>query len=261
MKVAGIQLDIAWEDPEENFRRAGALAREAAATGARMVVLPEMFSTGFTMDLAVAGSASQKAERFLADLAKELALCAVGGVADAGGSAGLGRNFALAYGPDGTELCRYQKIHPFSYGGEAEKYDGGTRIENFSLGGVRVTPLVCYDLRFPELFRAAAEGTDLFLVLANWPEVRRHAWRTLLQARAMDAQCFVLGVNRWGEGGGLRYAGDSLLVDPSGDILSEAPEGQSLLFGEVSSARVAEIRGRFPFLRDRKPTLYGRLAK
>ena len=260
MKIAGIQLDIAWEDPEETFRRAAPLAREAAAAGARLVVLPEMFATGFTMDVPVVAAAAPRAEAFLRDLAKTLGIFVLGGVADGGGTGGKGRNFALAFGPGGAELCRYQKVHPFTYGGEGEKYEGGTRLASFACEGLRVVPLVCYDLRFPELFRAAAAHADLIAVVANWPSPRRHAWRTLLQARAMDSQGFVIGVNRCGEGGGLLYSGDSLLADPLGEILAEAPDGQGLVMGEVSADEVANVRARFPFLKDRRPEVYREIS-
>ena len=95
------------------------------------------------------------------------------------------------------------KIHPFTYGGEDRVYTGGERIVTVAVEGVRVTPFVCYDLRFPEPFRLAAEETDLFAVVANWPEPPREAWRTLLRARAIENLCYVAGVNRVGEGGGL----------------------------------------------------------
>jgi predicted amidohydrolase len=260
MKIAGIQLDIAWEDPEESFRRAEPMVRKAAAAGARLVVLPEMFATGFTMDVPVAAAAAPGAEAFLRDMAKGLGIFLLAGVADGGGAGGKGRNFALVFGPDGAELCRYQKIHPFTYGGEAEKYEEGDRLASFSCEGLRVVPLICYDLRFPELFRAAAARADLIAVVASWPSLRRLAWRTLLQARAMDSQGFVLGVNRCGEGGGLHFSGDSLLADPSGGILAEAAEGQGLVLGEVSAEEVAAVRARFPFLKDRRPEIYRKIS-
>ena len=122
----------------------------------------------------------------------------------------------------GLEVLRYHKIHPFSYAGEHEHYAGGEALLSAEVEGVRVTPVICYDLRFPELFRAAADRTDLFVVIANWPEKRAHAWRTLLLARAIENLAFVLGVNRVGTGGGEPHSGDSALVDPYGRLVAGA---------------------------------------
>ena len=121
---------------------------------------------------------------------------------------------------------------------------------------MRVTPLICYDLRFGEIFRARAETTDLFVVIANWPEARREHWRILLRARAIENQAWLLGVNRVGEGDGLRYAGDTMLVDPLGDVQASAAGQSALICARVDPSRVAEVRARFGFLADRRPSVY-----
>ncbi len=261
MKIAGIQLDIAWENPEENFRRADSLAREALLQGARIIVLPEMFATGFSMNVSSLSAAAPRIKGFLQSLARELSIIVVGGVAEALPDDPLGRgcNLALVFGPDGGLISRYQKIHPFSYGHEQKYYAGGTSLGAFVADDLRITPFVCYDLRFPEIFRAAADRSDLMLVIANWPAARFHAWRTLLMARALDCQCFVLGVNRVGQGGGLDYPGGTMLVDPMGAIIQEAAPGQGFVLGNVSPEDVTAVRDRFSFLKDRKPDVYRRL--
>ena len=114
--------------------------------------------------------------------------------------------------------------------------------------GVRVTPFVCYDLRFPEPFRLRRRDTDLFAVVANWPEARREHWRTLLRARAIENQCYVAGVNRVGEGGGLHYAGDSAVVSPWGEVLVEGGPEEAVLFADVDPAVVRDARAKFPAL-------------
>jgi len=121
-----------------------------------------------------------------------------------------------------------------------------------------VTPFVCYDLRFPEPFRLAAPETDLFAVVANWPDARREAWRTLLRARAIENLCFVAGVNRAGDGGGLRYAGDSALISPWGEVLAEAGPGEAVLVADADPAAVRDARAKFPALADRRPEAYRR---
>jgi predicted amidohydrolase len=259
MRVAGVQLDIAWEDPAESFRRVEPLARAAVEQGARLLVLPEMFATGFSMNVPALAAAAPEIEAWVRALAYDLQLTVVAGIAAGLPDDARGCNLALAFDPDGQPLARYQKIHPFTFGGEHRHFAGGQALSRLEVEGVRITPFICYDLRFPEIFRAAADRSDLMLVIANWPRARRHAWRTLLMARAIENQVYVLGVNRVGEGGGLEYVGDSMLIDPLGEPIAEAPEGPGLVAGDVSPARVVEVRERFSFLRDRQPEVYRKL--
>ena len=136
---------------------------------------------------------------------------------------------------------------------------GGEELPSAAVEGLTVTPLICYDLRFPEPFRAAASRTHLFVVIASWPVRRAAAWRCLLQARAIENQCFVLGVNRVGTGDGLEYGGDSALVDPLGQFRSAAAVAEGWVLGEVAEREVTEARGQFSFLKDRREDVYRRL--
>src|SRR5262249_52150527 len=167
------------------------------------------------------------------------------------------RNMALLVSPRGT-VTRYAKIHPFSFAGEHEHYGAGDRVVTAEVEGLRVTPFVCYDLRFPEAFRAAAAGTDLFAVVANWPDERREHWRVLLRARAIENQAYVAGVNRVGDGGRLHYAGDSAAVSPLGETLAEGDDRERALIAEVEPEKVAKLRARFPAPADRGPGAYRR---
>jgi predicted amidohydrolase len=265
MRIAALQLDIAWEDPATNLARADALASRAAAAGARLAVLPEMFNTGFTMDAERAAAHAKRTRDGLAAIAARHGLWLIGGYAEPGvpGLDGAPdarpRNAASLFAPTGEETLRYHKIHPFSLAGEHEHYDGGTALFTAEVDGLRVTPLICYDLRFPEPFRAAAGRTDLFVVIANWPAARRNAWRTLLRARAIENQVWLLGVNRVGEGDGLSYAGDSALIDPLGETHAEVAHAETVLLGEVDAVTVTDARTRFSFLADRKPEVYAGL--
>lgn len=258
MRVAGVQLDIVWEDPEENFRRAAPWIRRAADQGAQLVVLPEMFATGFSMNVQALREMAPSIRFFLASMARELGITLVGGVVEGtrGDGGTMGRNMAAVYGPDGSLLTEYQKIHPFSYGVEHRHYLPGDALTFFVASNLTVTPLVCYDLRFPEVFRVQAEITDLFVVIANWPAPRRFAWRSLLVARAIENQCYVLGVNSVGTFGGLTYSGDSLLIDPLGEIVASAPEAPGLVSGDVDVSHVGAVRSKYPFLKDRRPEVY-----
>jgi predicted amidohydrolase len=254
MIVAGLQLDVAWEDPEESFRRATVLAEEAAAGGARLLVLPEAFATGFSVRSGPMAAHAASIAAFLSDLARRHDVWVLGGYVEPGAERPV--NACSLVAPDGEEELHCRKIHPFSLAGEAEHYESGEKVRTAVVDGVRVTPLICYDLRFVELFRATAETTDCYLVIANWPAKRAHAWRTLLAARAIDCQAYVLGVNRVGEAEGHPHRGDTTLVDPMGEVVSTLARRPGVVAGEVDSGRVHDIRRRYPFLKDRRPEVY-----
>lgn len=255
IKVAGIQMDIAWEHPEENFRRAEALAKEAVDQGAYLVVLPEMFATGFSMNAQLVSGFAEETRSFLSDLSARLAVFVLAGYAEPGNPKPA--NAASVFDPTGRETLKYKKIHPFSLAGEDEHFLAGESVETVDVEGVRVTPLICYDLRFPEPFRMVAANTDLFCVIANWPRSRRRHWSALLKARAIENQVFVLGVNRTGSGDGLEYTGDSVFLNPMGEELAIVEPGSTgYCSGEVSAKEVARVRKEFSFLRDRRPVVY-----
>jgi len=150
-------------------------------------------------------------------------------------------------------LHRYDKMHPFSYSGENQHYRGGEMTISVDVEGVHVTPFVCYDLRFADDFWAEAKHTDLYVIVANWPGSRREHWQTLLRARAIENQAYVLGVNRVGVGDGVEYTGDSRIIDPFGELLAEAEPGvEQTIAADIRPERVLEVRTRYPFLRDRR---------
>jgi len=256
LRLSLVQMDLAWEDPAENHRRAERHLREAASRGAKLALLPEMFSTGFSMEPdRIAQPPGGLSEQFLVEQAAALGLTILASVPQKGDA--RPRNVALLVSPQGA-VTRYAKIHPFSFAGEHLHYEAGDRVVTAEVEGVRVTPLVCYDLRFPEPFRVAARDTDLFCVVANWPEPRREHWRTLLRARAIENQSFVAGVNRTGDGGGAHYVGDSVVVGPLGDTLVEGGADEAVLVCDVDTSFVARLRGRFPALEDIRPEAYRR---
>jgi predicted amidohydrolase len=255
IKVAGVQMDIVWEDPAKNFRRAESKTSQAVNEGARLVVLPEMFATGFSMNAELVSGFAEETRGFLSDLSARLAAFILAGFAEPGDP--MPANAAAIFDPSGSEILLYRKIHPFSLAGENEHFVAGESVHTVEVEDVLVTPLICYDLRFPEPFRAASENTDLFCVIANWPRSRRYHWSTLLKARAIENQVFVLGVNRTGTGGGLEYTGDSVLLNPLGEELAAVePGAEGRCSGEVNAEEVARIRKEFSFLRDRRPEVY-----
>jgi predicted amidohydrolase len=252
MKVAAVQHDIVWADPAANFARLAPMVEGAARAGARLVVLTEMYSTGFVMDAAtVAEPEGGPSTRFLVEQARSNDVWVCGSLPELVDDQDRPYNRLVLAAPDGT-VHRYAKIHPFTYAGEEKHYAAGDRHVVVDVEGVRVGLFVCYDLRFADEFWAMAHDVDAYVVPANWPESRREHWRTLLVARAIENQAYVVGVNRVGEGDGLVYAGDSRIVDPLGRVVAEAAGSEALLVADVDPAVVVETRRRFPFLRDRR---------
>jgi predicted amidohydrolase len=260
VRVAGIQFDMAWEDPATNLPRAEQRVAEAAAAGARLVVLPEMFATGFSMSAVEMAAHAAAIRSALVSLARHHRVWLLAGYAEPG--AGRPHNACSLVTPDGDEALHYRKIHSFTLAGEQEHYEAGTAMATADVEGVRVTPTICYDLRFPEIYRAAATGTDLYVVIASWPDRRSLAWRTLLAARALDCVAWVLGVNRVGtDPFGVPHRGDSTLVDPLGQIVETLAWDEGVVAGEVDAARSRELRQRLPFLDDRRPEVYRSLEE
>lgn len=255
MKLIGLQTDIAWENKQANFEKVRRLIKMSAPEPDSLVVLPEMFATGFSMNTAaVAESYGAETEQFLSGLAKEQSIYLVAGAALCG-SQGRPRNKALVFEPSGKLLGFYAKMRPFSPGGEHEHYAAGDRTMAFPLVGCTMAPFVCYDLRFPELFRQVAAGArpELYAVIANWPEKRIVHWVRLLQARAIENQAFVIGVNRVGTDPFYSYTGRSMIVDFNGEILAEAGPGEGVVEGRVDFEILKKYRQGLPFLQDLKP--------
>ena len=255
MHIAAIQLDSVWEDPRANFAKVERLLAASPPAEGSLIVLPEMFATGFSLDLSkTMHGDSRETETFLRTLALRHRCTVTGGVINPGAN-GLGRNESVTFAADGTLLARYVKQQPFSGGGECEVHERGTEAVVFRLGDFTVAPLVCYDLRFPELFRAAMHrGADLFVEIAAWPVKRIEHWLTLLRARAIENMAFVVGVNRTGREPRFEYCGRSVVVNPHGEIIADAGTAETVLTASISHADVAAWRAEFPALRDAKYT-------
>ncbi len=250
IRVAGIQHDIVWEDPEQNFAHLAPLIAEAAV-GADLVVLSEMFATGFSMQASrLAEPNTGPTESFLWAQAEEHGILIAASRPAIDSSCSRPVNQLVVIGGDGP-IGRYNKTHPFSYAGEDQFYDAGEAPVTLSINGVSLTPFICYDLRFSNDFWDRATSTDVYLVVANWPAARREHWLTLLRARAIENQAYVVGINRVGEGDGLVYSGDSRIFSPLGDELAAAGADEQILRAQLDPAVVARTRAAFPFLADR----------
>jgi len=253
MQIAAIQFAIRWEDRAGSHARVQELLAQANVPKGALVVLPEMFDVGFSMNTAVTDPGEPSAsDAYLRGLAREHGVAVLAG-AVARTSDGRLANEAVAFDPEGRELVRYRKRQPFTVPGEHIHYPAGSVGCAFEWGGVKVAPFVCYDLRFPELFRPAAKaGAELMIVVANWPDRRSEHWVRLLQARAIENQCFVLGVNRCGSDPSFKYDGRSALFDPHGNALFEADGREQVRVAEVDGAVTRKWREDLPALRDMK---------
>ena len=253
MHVAAIQHTIEWEDPETTFEIVRPMIVAAKAAGAQLVALTEMYSTGFSMaPERVAEQVGGPSCGFLLEMAAANDITVVASVPTHHPDYERPVNLLTVAGPTGV-LGQYAKIHPFSYAGEDDHYSPGTSFFTLEIHGVRCTFFICYDLRFADEFWATAAETDVYVVIANWPAARRLHWDTLLRARAIENQAFVLAVNRVGQdGNSLDYSGGSTLIDPLGETLAMASTDPALVLGEVDPARVAEVRALFPFADDRR---------
>ncbi len=251
MNVHLVQIDSVWEDRPANHAKARQLIASASPQPGSLIVLPETFSTGFSMKLAVTAEPENgPTEQFLRELAVQYQSCVIGGVVTAT-SDGRGMNQALAIAPDGSVRSRYTKNYPFSLGGEAQAHIAGTDVSLFAWQGLCIAPLICYDLRFPELSRTAIRaGAEVLIFIAAWPVKRIQHWITLLQARAIENLAYVIGVNRCGTDPDFTYTGRSLVVDPHGLIIADAAEQERVISAQIDPAVLRDWRSQFPALRD-----------
>lgn len=251
MNVLCCQFDIAWENKAANHAKVEALLERAGAQKGALALLPEMFATGFSMNVdAIDDTPTRATWNFLSKTAAKHEIHLMGGLVTRGAD-GRGENVAVVFGPDGREMARYQKLHPFTFGGESQRYLPGGQIATFGCAGFTVCPFICYDLRFPEVFRiAASRGANLFTVIANWPEAREQHWLTLLAARAIENQAYVAAVNRIGRDKTLSYSGRSIIIDPRGQILADAGGAEMVIGARLDREWLEAYRQGFPALAD-----------
>ena len=266
MKIALYQQDIVWGVPAENMRRAEAAfaaglvdhpfdsAYEAGhADGGRsvdLIVLPEMFTTGYCADPSQSDTAiddGMQAVTWMRHIAGRHGAAVAGSVAVA--DKGWYYNRLYFVRPDGG-VEYYDKRHLFAMGGEADHYTAGRRRVVVEWRGVRILLQVCYDLRFPVFARSRGDY-DMIVYAANWPTPRIAVWDTLLRARAIENQCYVAGVNRAGQDPWRDYCGRTALIDPYGRVAASCGEGEHVVTGDIDMDRLAAFRRKFPVLDDR----------
>jgi omega-amidase len=254
MKIALIQMNMVWENKTANLVKAEKFFMKAARESCDLLVFPEMFNTGFTMNITAAAE-EKKGEAFclLSGLAEKYGLNVIAGLALKENTRKKAKNQAVFIDRNGSINATYTKVHPFSLAGEDKYFYAGRTPVFFQIEGVPATVFICYDLRFPEIFRDIAKSVYLIFVIANWPSSRKDHWETLLKARAIENQCFVIGVNRTGkDGNGISYPGASRVFDPLGNELCAGNATEQFIVCEVDPGQAEEVRSRFPFLADMK---------
>lgn len=262
MKLGCIQLQVAFGDVEKNFSRVEELVREAANKGAEIVILPEMWNTSYALEKleGLADVDGERTKAFLSQLAKELHVHIVGGsVATKKGDKFY--NTMLVYNNEGELVGEYDKAHLFRLMDEHLYLSSGNTQNNFKLGDLDAAGVICYDIRFPEWLRLhALNGAKVLFVSAQWPTARIDHWKTLLQARAIENQCFVVAVNRISRNKD-NFNGQSMVIEPWGEILWTGGEDEELAIVDVDFSKVDEVRTRIPVYDDRRPELYQDVLK
>lgn len=266
MTIALYQQDIVWGDPAANMERAAKLfsrtfalsdkydrSADYVASGDRrhvdLILLPEMFTTGFCVDPSqMTGSIDDGTQALLwmISMAGRYDAAVAGSLAVAVGGKYYNRFYFVR--PDGYVGC-YDKRHLFGMGGEKDHYTAGRKRVVIEWRGVRILLQICYDLRFP-VFARNRDDYDMIVYTANWPTPRIAAWDTLLRARAIENQCYVAGVNRTGSDQWCEYCGHTVMVDAYGRVVAECPEGESVVICEVDMDALEAFRSKFPVLED-----------
>jgi predicted amidohydrolase len=244
-------MNSAWEDKPASLAKARQLIADAKPAPGSLIVLPEMFATGFSIDTTITAEPEQgSTEQFLIEIAREHRCAVIGGLVTKCPAGGC-RNQSLFITPEGRVLGRYSKNQLFSLGGESTVHTAGQGVTVVEWQGLKIAPLICYDLRFSELAREAVKaGAELLVFIAAWPVKRVAHWITLLQARAIENLAFVIGVNQCGSDPNFIYPGRSLVVDPHGVVIADAGDREQILRAEIDPAVLHEWRAQFPALRD-----------
>jgi predicted amidohydrolase len=255
IQAAAIQFNVKQGDVDANLAYVRAALRRVAGQGAQLAVLPEMWSSGFAYrNLNELARRTAGIVEELLDLSRELKLVIVGSMPEPHGE----KVFNTAFVADNGSLAGvYRKLHLFSLLGEDRAFDSGDAwlLAETSLGKIGV--IICYDLRFPELSRRLAlEGAAVICVPAQWPKPRQEHWRTLLRARAIENQLFVVACNACGLIGKLDFFGMSMIIDPKGELLAEAGEAEGEISAQLDMQLMADWRAQIPCFNDRRPELY-----
>lgn len=263
MRIGLAQMNIIWENIIENKKKIREFFESAKENQVEILVFPEMTLTGFSMNVERTTKNWQEQVGFFQEMTREYEMAAVFGYPreispedKADHPEWKSYHNKLVFMENGEILLDYTKIHPFTYGQEGDYFQGGETISNVEWKESTFGAFICYDLRFPEIFQISSRTSEVIFVIANWPENRIAHWDCLLQARAIENQCYIVGVNRTGEGGGLPYNGHSAIYSPTGERITRLCEEEALLIGETDPEQVRKARKLFPVKNDRREEVY-----
>lgn len=250
MKIALVQYNPAWENKETNRNKILSLLKDI--NGIELFIFPEMTLTGFTMkSKAMSETIQGDSFRFFSSIAKEKNANIFAGIIERRNTRIY--NTMIHIKPDGNLVKLYRKVHPFSYSAENKHFNAGVKPALTKIKKWKIGLTICYDLRFPELFRKyGKKRAQLIVNIANWPDTRIEHWRTLLKARAIENQCYVAGINRVGDAPKLRYTGFSSVFDPMGKEIAAVENEEKVIVVDLYKNYVNEVREKFPFLNDIK---------
>lgn len=243
MHVSILQYDITWEDKDASQSTMDAMLEASPPAEGGLLLLPELGDVGFSFR--VDRISDERSLEWARSTAIQYRCWVQHGYAEQGDD-GRGLNTAAIIAPDGSLQGRYYKVFPFSHGGESRYYAGGSQLLVTNVGGLRCCPLICYDLRFPELWRLGRRaGAEVFTIGASWPAKRQSHWRSLLVARAIENQAWVLACNRTGSDPHLAYAGGSMIISPEGEVVAEAGDESTVLQAGIDHDAVHSWRDAF----------------
>lgn len=257
MKIATVSLDQFWNDKKANQEKCLDYIKMASNNSVSLIIFPEMTLTGFSMNTQLIAEDSDQSPTisFFSEQASKYSISIIAGVVFK--KLNKATNNLVFIDSTGTLKSIYSKIHPFSFSGENNYFIGGEEIKISTLNNSKMGFAICYDLRFPEIFRAMSSDSNIFIIIANWPEKRVNHWRILLQARAVENQCFVIGVNRTGtDGNDLHYVRSSFVINPNGESVCSVSSYDEMDIYEISLDEVQIARNSFSIQQDKKNQLY-----
>lgn len=253
MKIALFQMYIEWENKKQNYKHLESELEELQGKNLDLLLLPEMSFTGFSMDIDKTKEADNQTVNQMKEYATRYNVSiGFGWVKDYGEKA---ENHYTIVDKDGKIVSDYIKIHPFSYSGEDKKFQSGKQIVSCSFQEIEFSTFICYDLRFPDVFQIASKTADIIIVPANWPQSRSEHWKTLLKARAIENQVYILAINCYGIINNQYYSGDSCVINPNGQVLERLSDTEGIVFYELLND-VKKYRNDFPTKKDRAEDLY-----
>lgn len=259
MRIALGQIDIILKNEIKNKEKCENFIKSASENNAQLIIFPEMSLTGVLNDIEYLNRVSKSIVSFFENMSIKYNINICFGYGKPYND--KCKNTLCVISKEKKKLAEYTKIHPFSFDGEDKYYVSGKNLSFFKIGNITFSNFICYDLRFPEIFQAASKKAEVLIVSANWPKNRREHWRALLKARAIENQCYIVGVNRIGNFNNLVYSGDSIVFDPFGKVIAKDSNKEELIFCDVTFDKVKKIREKYSFKKDRQEELYIKFLK